>query len=282
MIGVQWPLVLFSLLVGAGGFLYASAGVSDVMNKGTDKARFTGTIAGLILMVVGGCCSLAHLALPGNVMAAAANIGSFSGISIELMLLGITCIFAVIYAIALKRSVSHQARIVLAVIGVVAAVLLAFFCGHGYAMVSRPLWNTNLLPFAYLGTAFALGSFLFASIQLLEKDQAQAVADMKIYYLLSGIVSLVSVAAYAIFVAAGDGLAGGALACAVIAVIAAACTIVLAFMACKPSGSQMAFAVIGAACGLVAALCLRVLMWLVSSGYLELFSIAETTRSLFF
>lgn len=282
MISIQWPLVLFSLLVGTGGFVFAAAGISDVMNKGTDKARFTGTMVGIILMVVGGCCSLAHLALPENVMAAVTNIGSFSGISIELVLLGITCILAAVYAVALKRSASRQARTVLVVTSIAAAVLLAFFCGHGYVMPSRPLWNTNLLPFAYLGTAFVTGVFLFSVIQLTEKGQESAVVGSKALYLIAGAVAVVSVAAYVVYLGINDGLGGGAMMCACLAIVAAVCTVVFGALASKPSGSSMACVAAGAVAGLVSGLSVRVLMWLVSSGYLGLFHIAETTRILFF
>lgn len=83
---IQWPLVLFSLIAGTGGSLFAFVALSELVG-GKDKTRFAATVTALVLIVVGGCLSMLHLASPQNAFAALTNIFSFSGISIELMLL---------------------------------------------------------------------------------------------------------------------------------------------------------------------------------------------------
>ena len=83
---IQWPLVLFSLIAGTGGSLFAFVALSELVG-GKGKTRFAATVTALVLIVVGGCLSMLHLASPQNAFAALTNIFSFSGISIELMLL---------------------------------------------------------------------------------------------------------------------------------------------------------------------------------------------------
>ena len=85
---IQWPLVLFSLIAGTGGSLFAFVALTELVG-GKDKTRFAATVTVLVLIVVGGCLSMLHLASPQNAFAALTNIFSFSGISIELMLLGL-------------------------------------------------------------------------------------------------------------------------------------------------------------------------------------------------
>ena len=99
---IQWPLVLFSLIAGTGGSLFAFVALSELVG-GKDKTRFAATVTVLVLIVVGGCLSMLHLASPQNAFAALTNIFSFSGISIELMLLGLTFVAAAAYAIVVKR-----------------------------------------------------------------------------------------------------------------------------------------------------------------------------------
>lgn len=263
--------------------VFASAALSDLMKKGEDKSRFTADVIGMVLLIVGGWCSLLHLALPENVMAAVTNIFSFSGISIELVLLGITFILAFIYAIMLKRETVGTARKVVAVAGIVAAVLLAFFCGHGYVMVGRPLWNTNLLPFAYLGTALGTGGFLFACIQSKRGNAVEDVVALKTWYLATSVISAVTVAAYVVFLAASAGLKDAALIYAVVALLGCvvALTCGISFFLKPAENKVFAIACLGAVTSLIAGLAVRMLMWAVCAGYLELFSVATTTRAMF-
>lgn len=75
---------------------------AEVKGFGVNR-RFPLAVAALVLIVVGGCASVAHLGNPANIMAAAANIGSLSGISVELIFLGASAVFAAAYAVAVKR-----------------------------------------------------------------------------------------------------------------------------------------------------------------------------------
>ena len=81
---IQWPLLVFSLLAGSGGALLAFTGVAEATGV-AKKTRNAAVACALVLLVVGGCASVVHLAQPANIMAAAANVFSFSGISVELI-----------------------------------------------------------------------------------------------------------------------------------------------------------------------------------------------------
>lgn len=284
MFDIQWPLVLFSLLAGAGGLAFGFAALSGLLKKGSIRSRFIASIAAMVLMVLGGCFSLLHLALPQNVMAAVTNVFSFSGISIELVLLGVTFILALVYAIVLKRDVSDTARNVIGIIGIVAALALAFFCGHGYIMESRPMWRTELLPVAYLGTALATGSFLFGGIQAAFGDADDDIAGMFLPYLAASVVALVCVALYVAFIASMGALEGSAQLYAVGSVLCAIAAMACALFLRKSAGGKSAAVVLwcACACSFLAGIFIRCFMWTLSNGFMELFTIAETTRTIFF
>lgn len=283
MFDIQWPLVLFSLLAGAGGLTFGFAALSGLLKKGSLRARFIASVVAMVLMVVGGCFSLLHLALPQNVMAAVTNIFSFSGISIELVLLGVTFILALIYAVVLKRDVSDNARNIVGVIGIVAALLLGFFCGHGYIMEGRPLWNTELLPVAYLGTALATGAFIFGGIQAAFGDESDDIPGMFAPYLAASVISLACAALYVVAVVSMGAFEGSAQLYGVAAVLCAVVALACALLLRKSEGGKSAAALwCACACSFLAGILVRCFMWALSNGFMELFTIAETTRTFFF
>ena len=160
---IQWPLVLFSLIAGTGGSLFAFVALSELLG-GKEKTRFAATVTSLVLIVAGGCLSMLHLASPQNAFAALTNIFSFSGISIELMLLGLTFVVALAYAIVVKRLRNALAAKALAVVGGILGLALGYFCGHGYVIEAQPTWMHESLPLAYFGTALACGAFAYDAI----------------------------------------------------------------------------------------------------------------------
>ena len=127
---IQWPLVLFSLTAGTGGSLFAFVGLSEFLG-GSAKVRDAGAVCSLALIVIGGCFSVLHLASPLHAISAVTNLLSFSGISIELMLLGACFIVMAAYLAVRKRSSSDVAAKALAVAGMVFGIMLGFLCGHG-------------------------------------------------------------------------------------------------------------------------------------------------------
>lgn len=269
---IQWPLVLFSLFAGTGGTLFAFAGASEFAG-GERKARETAAIVSLALMVVGGCFSVLHLASPLHALSAVTNLLSFSGISIELMLLGATFVAVAAYLALSKRgAVGGQGAKALAVIGSILGLMLAFFCGHGYVIEGQPTWNTNLLPCAYLGTCLACGAFAFAMLCNACGNAKGLPAWVGVACLVSGVLGAVGALGYAQFLGASAVaqpllLWIGVGACGVVGVLASAVVV------WRQSESNVQLAcTLGLLFAVVGGLSVRVLMWVCATGFVNLFA----------
>lgn len=276
-LSIQWPLVAFSLIAGGAGALAAFASLAEFTGKAL-KARFVALACALALIVVGGCVSIVHLASPQNVMAAATNLFSFSGISIELIMLGLTFVVVAAYAALVKRAASPTARKTLAGATLVCGLALAFVCGHGYVIDARPFWDTGLLPIAYLGSVLPAGAFGYLLIGSILKIDGDELLALKPAVAVCAAVSIVSMLAYVAFVgfdaASRDPMVlyGGIATCGV--VIVAVCTALLCLK--PPTGSLLALAAVGTAAALVGACALRVLMWVASDAFANLFGLAAS------
>ena len=277
---IQWPLVVFGLLAGCGGATLAFVGLSEFLGIGRN-ARRPAALAALALLMVGGCASVAHLAQPANIMAAAANVLSLSGISVELIMLGVNVVVTVAYLLA-TRSPGAVSKIVGAV-GVVCGLGLAFCVGNGYVMDAQPLWNTPLLPLAYLGNGLACGGCLFLALVGASAPKPAEGADpaataagpaadtARIRPFVLGAVAIEALAflAYGAFAGfAVDALLfwGGAM--AVGCGGAAAC---LMLVDRRSAAAWAAFA-----CALAGGMCFRAAMWLLGTGFLSLFATAAS------
>ena len=195
---IQWPLVLFSLLAGASGGMRAFAGLSELLGGSLPTRRRACQVA-LGLLVIGGIASVAHLASPLHAISAVTNLLSFSGISVELMLLGACFILGAAYLIVTREGEGGGAKVI-AAISVVAGVAIGFFCGHGYVIEAQPTWNTETLPLAYLGTSLVLGAFAYAGVAWgMFKDKAadELGGKLKVFVLAAAIVDAIGIVAYA-------------------------------------------------------------------------------------
>lgn len=277
---IQWPLVLFSLLAGAGGAMLAFAGLSQLLG-GSRTVRRRAVWCALALFVIGGLCSVAHLASPLNAISAVTNLLSFSGISIELMLLGASFIAGAVYLVLTREEGRDGAVRVVAVLAVIFGVAIGFFCGHGYVIDAQPTWSTETLPLAYLGTSLALGAFAYALVAAATKTPADKAASAeelggKLWpaVLVCAVVDAVGILAYGLFLGldavAAQGVLfwGGAVACGVVGVLACA----IAGMTALAAKAPAALAVAGVACAAIGGMALRMLMWACATGYLNLFS----------
>ena len=280
---IEWPLVLFSLLAGAGGCMFAYVGLSEFTGV-TKEQRFKLTITALVITIVGGFCSVAHLAAPQNVMAAVWNLGSFSGISVELMLIGVACIVMFAYLVVLKRGANDTALKVLGALGIVAGLALGFFTGHGYVIEAQAAWNTEVLPFAYLGTSLAMGAFAYLVAAVAFKADAADVEKVGVPVCVGALIGALTSIAYVVAVGfdhaaeAGIVLWGGIIVCGV--VITAICGVLAALK--KNIGGAYGVPVVGLLATLVGGLALRCFMWVMGGGFLSLFAVASTSRVVFF
>lgn len=270
---IQWPLVLFSLLAGTGGSLFAFVGLSEFLG-GSSKVRDAGSVVAIALIVLGGCFSVLHLASPLHAISAVTNLLSFSGISIELMLLGANFVVMLAYILVRKRSNATTPVKVLAVLGIVFGLMLGFFCGHGYVIDAQPTWNSETLPLAYLGTSLACGAFLYGTIVALKGDEKEFGGKLGVFTLGAAIVGAIGLVAYVVFLgidaASSQALVlwGGVIALGIVA------TLAIGALGAFGGGKMPAIAVgvSGLACAFVGGLAVRSLMWLCATGYIDLFS----------
>lgn len=275
---IQWPLVLFSLLAGVGATLFIFAVLPIALDGGALDSTFVAVVAAMVVVVVGGCCSVFHLAQWQNSVSVITNIFSLSGISRELILLGVTLIVMLVEAVLLLTSDAEGPLRVVAVIGIVASLLLAFFCGHGYVMPGRPQWDTNLLPFAYAGTALACGGFLFGVVQAVLGSDVGAVVSLRAWNLAAAIICAVSCAAYGAHAYGTVGKMGSK---SILIVGLFLCGVILSLVcagllfATSAEGVVWAVMLVGFVATLAAGLAVRMIMWQVGYCYLPLFDMSE-------
>jgi len=200
-------------------------------------------------------------------MAAAANIFSFSGISIELIMLGANVIVAIVYIVLLRTGRSASAVKAVGIIGIVTGVLMAFAVGNGYVMEAQPEWNTIALPLAYLGSGLACGGTLFESIMVAKKEEADALGRINPFVLGAAV-------AEGVFFLAFVAIDGFPMATMPLWVAAIAIGSVVPIVCCVllPKSAKLAYAACAGA--LVGGIAFRALMWVMGTGFLALFQVA--------
>ena len=277
---IQWPLVLFSMLAGCGGCCFAFAGVAGALGESTTVTLWATGIS-LVLVVVGAVCSMMHLATPRHAFAAVTHLLSFSGISVELIMLGVVSALMAAYGAACLWFDNELARLVLGIAGAVAGVVLAFVTGHGYLSSSKPTWNTKKLPLAYTGTALVAGGFLYAVVSVATGGVWAMELPVKLLLAVCAVFSAVTVAAYLGHLGMQTAKKNptlfwvGIVVCGL--VVPLACAAIL--LAPLPSMAFVAVAAVGFVAAMAGGLSLRMLMWIVGAGFLFFFEDAQANRS---
>lgn len=277
---IQWPLVLFSMLAGCGGCCFAFAGVAGALGESTTVTLWATGIS-LVLVVVGAVCSMMHLATPRHAFAAVTHLLSFSGISVELIMLGVVSALMAAYGAACLWFDNELVRLVLGMAGALAGVVLAFVTGHGYLISSKPTWNTKKLPLAYTGTALVAGGFLYAVVSVATGGVWAMELPVKLLLAVCAVFSAVTVAAYLGHLGMQTAKKNptlfwvGIVVCGL--VVPLACAAIL--LAPLPSMAFVAVAAVGFAAAMAGGLSLRMLMWIVGAGFLFFFEDAQANRS---
>lgn len=273
MFSIQWPLVLFGLICGLGGTLGAAAAVAELMGKAR-QGRFVASVVALVLLVVGGCTVLLHITLPQNVFYAVTNLASLSGISVEIIMIAITFVLVGAYAIMLKREVPDAARKAIAILALISGVVLAFVCGHGYVIDSRPYWDTNLMPLAYLGSVLPAGAFLYLVIAGKLGAGLDELKALKPYVIATVVVSIVTTVLYLVTLG-GEVLArnvvcsyGLVVACGIVGELVC----LYLYLTAKDVKTVVVAAVVGLVLAVLCALGVRFEMWLSSDPFFDAFS----------
>ena len=272
--GIEWPLVLFTVFAGAGAGMLVFAGIGEFFNA-SKKARFIAAICSLILLVVGGLLSLLHLGNPSNFMAAAANLFSFSPISLELIFLGLGVIVAIIYLVVVNREGGASKAI--GVIGIIVGIIFAYVSGHGYEVIAiRPAWATPTLTLSYALSALTIGGFLFLVLQVIFKDEADSIKKVAMVVLVVAVLETILYIAYGALAPLGDSAILFWIGAVVVGGLIAAVAGLLAWMK-----NNQAMVYVGVLAAIIGGIAFRAVMWLAGSAFLpNFYDVAAHNRGL--
>ena len=194
---IQWPLLIFSVLLGvtSGSFVFLAVG--ELRGKFRD-VRFAGALIALICLAVGGCVSVLHMGHPERATHLLGNLGS--GLSKELFVVAIMGIVALIYLVLAKKDYPTASK-VSGVLGAVLGLVLPFVAGASYLIAARPAWDSIALPLMFLGAGLALGMTLMCGLVLL-KGRAAEEGGFALKLALAGVLIMaVTTVAYVIWIA---------------------------------------------------------------------------------
>lgn len=167
IMAIQWPLLIFSVLLGVSSGAMIFAGIGEV--KGRFKnVRFILGVVAFAAVAVGGCASAFHLGHPERALHILGNMGS--AFSRELFAVGAMAVVSLVYAVLAKKSFEGAAK-VFGIIGAVVGVVLPLVAGATYVMAARPVWDTFLLPVMFLGTGVGMGFLLACALVFMKGDE---------------------------------------------------------------------------------------------------------------
>ncbi|MEC4185167.1 DmsC/YnfH family molybdoenzyme membrane anchor subunit [Adlercreutzia sp. R21] len=192
----QWPLLIFSVLLGMGSGLLVFVGIGEI--KGTfRKVRFTLALTALVLLAFGGIASTFHL---GHIDRAFHILGNMqSGLSRELFAVAFAGIVALASAILARKDYPGASKVV-GILALIAGIVLPLAAGASFMMPARPAWDSLTLPLMYLGTGLGMGFVLAAALVCVMGDAEEAPLALKVA-LIGVALSIVTVVAYVAWIA---------------------------------------------------------------------------------
>ncbi len=183
---VQWPLLIFSVLLGASSGIMVFLGIGEA--KGRFKAvRFPLALTALVLLALGGIASVFHLGHADRAFYILGNLNS--GLSRELFAVGFLGVVTLVYMILARKDYPGPAK-VFGILGLIGGAVLPLVAGSSLMMPARPAWDSFTLPLMYLGTGLGLG-FVLCAAYVLAKGAAD---DRRFAFQLAGIGILCSIA----------------------------------------------------------------------------------------
>ncbi len=256
---IQWSLVLFTALSGAGAWLVACAGL-DAFKGLAKKTVVPAVVTGIVLIIVGGIASATHLSHVDRIMAVLAHPAP--GIFLEAVLLGIDVVVAVAFLVLYRRGASEGVLKGLGVVAVAMAAIFSYACGSSYMMSSQLAWNTVALPLGYLGTALAAGTALWYLLCAARREEGAALSFAATETLVGAAAALVTSLAYGLLagIVGGDSAIlfwVGVVVCG--GVVPAACGVA----GMKKTEGELSVANVAVVGAFIGAVAYRVLMWCV-------------------
>lgn len=189
---VQWPLLIFSVLLGASSGIMVFLGIGEI--KGVfKKVRFPLALIALVLLAIGGCASALHLGHVDRALYILGNVGS--AFSRELFAVGFTGLMTLIYVILSRKDYPGPTK-VFGILAAIGGIVLPLVAGASYMMAARPAWDSFALPVMYLGTGIGMGFVLSAAFVYMKGDDA----DKALSVTLAIVGIICSVAAMLIYV----------------------------------------------------------------------------------
>lgn len=270
--GIQVPLVAFTVLAGMGSalYLFAIIGHQFAKDRIDDKTVLVAAVAAVILLVVGGLASVLHLSHAERILEALNH--PTSGIFLEALFLGILVVLIAVFVAVLKRTgaTSGATKVVGGIGGVVALVYL-YVLGQSYMMTSQPFWNTPLLPLSYATTAAVSGAALYL---LIAAALRQVDGAVKLAGLVLGCVGVLSALVTAIYgIASGIGMGEQAASMwGLVVVVGSLLPAVCGFMAWRNPKQALTLAVVALIGALIGSAGLRCVMWLTEAPVQNLFA----------
>lgn len=265
----QWSLILFTVISGAGAWLFAFAMIQALAKKGALPTKAE-TITSAVLLAVGGIASATHLKHIDRIFEALNH--PTSGIFVEAALIGVLIALMVVYFILLVRKSNEGAIKAVGVITAIVAIVFPFMCGYSYMMEARQAWMTIALPLAYWGTAAAAGAGLNIMMKAYAKADDSAISFAGILTVIAGVIAIVTSAAFFMYAAGWlEGADGSTMAWIVTTIVAGAVSLAGGAWAWKQTSAGMPAGVVACAAGVVSAIAMRLAMWLVGTPLLDFF-----------
>ncbi|WP_172135481.1 DmsC/YnfH family molybdoenzyme membrane anchor subunit [Adlercreutzia sp. ZJ473] len=276
---VQWPLLLFSVLLGTSSGMLVYLGIHEARGRRA-TASFMIALTALVLLGVGGIASTFHLGHPERALHIMGNMGS--GLSRELIGVGVTAVVTLAYAVCVRMSYASAAK-GLGFCAIVVGAVLPVIAGSSFMMAARPTWDSATLPLMYLGGGLGLGFTLAAAIACAKGAEAAERAFAAKLALAGAAAAAVTALIWVAWVALAPypdasrsimRLAAGDLAAlfwigAVALGVVAPC--VLCWMARRADAKRMLAYVSGAfVCLLAGSVALRVIMYAVATSVQQL------------
>lgn len=194
---IQWPLLIFSVMLGVTSGCFVFLGVGELKGKFKD-VRFLGALIALVCLAVGGCISVLHMGHPERATHLLGNLGS--GLSKELFIVAIMGIVSLVYLILAKKDYPGASK-VFGVIGAVLGLVLPFVAGASYLIAARPAWDSVALPLMFLGGGLAIGMTLMCGLVLLRGNAAED-GGFALKLALAGVIIMaVTSIAYVVWIA---------------------------------------------------------------------------------
>ncbi len=265
----QWSLVLFTVISGAGAWLFATSMAGALAKRGALPTKVESIVA-IVLLAVGGVASVTHLKHVDRIFEALNH--PTSGIFVEAAMIGVLIVLIAVYLIMLVRGAKDGGLKVVGTIAGVVGIVFTVACGSSYMMEARQAWMTFALPLSYAATAAAAGAganMLLASLGGAD-EKARSFAGL----LEAALSAIAIVCCIAFFAYAAGWVADakeGAVAWIVVTFVALIVSLACGAVSWKKPALAKTAGVAALVAGVVAAIAMRVAMWLVGTPVLDFF-----------